>query len=86
MENLRITIVQEDLKWEDTEANLQLFSEKIKALKEATDLIVLPEMFTTGFSMNAEPQPPRSRDPPQVHLAVVKFAVWTCRVSSNRND
>ena len=54
MENLRITIVQEDLKWEDTEANLQLFSEKIKALKEATDLIVLPEMFTTGFSMNAE--------------------------------
>ena len=54
MENLRITIVQEDLKWEDTEANLQLFSEKIKALKEPTDLIVLPEMFTTGFSMNAE--------------------------------
>ena len=54
MENLSITIVQADLKWEDAVANLQLFSEKIEAVKKPTDLIVLPEMFTTGFSMNAE--------------------------------
>jgi len=54
MENLTVTIIQENLHWENTEANLALFSEKIKFLKEKTDLIILPEMFTTGFSMNAE--------------------------------
>ena len=34
-------------------ANLKRFTERIEALSSATDLIVLPEMFTTGFSMNA---------------------------------
>lgn len=54
MENLTVTIIQENLIWENSEANLNLFSEKINLLKEKTDLIILPEMFTTGFSMNAE--------------------------------
>lgn len=52
--NLKITLIQSDLHWENKEANLQLFAEKIKSLKESTDLIVLPEMFTTGFSMQPE--------------------------------
>ena len=53
-ENLKITIVQSELHWEDPEKNRVLFSEKIKHIDEPTDLIILPEMFPTGFSMNAK--------------------------------
>lgn len=52
MENLRLTIIQSDLVWENPERNLLNFSEKIEKISEKTDLIVLPEMFSTGFSMN----------------------------------
>jgi omega-amidase len=52
--NLRVTIVQTELHWQDAEANRTMFSEKLAAAAPKTDLIVLPEMFTTGFSMNAE--------------------------------
>lgn len=41
--------------WEDKTGNLEHFQKKIKLIKANTDLIVLPEMFTTGFSMNPEP-------------------------------
>lgn len=52
-ENIRITQLQADLIWEDKAANLRQFDEKILAIGTTSDLIVLPEMFTTGFSMNA---------------------------------
>jgi len=52
--NLNIAIIQADLAWEDIEKNLNSFSEKIDSIDENVDLIVLPEMFSTGFSMNAE--------------------------------
>ncbi|PHS67428.1 MAG: amidohydrolase [Flavobacterium sp.] len=52
-ENLKITIIQSSLVWENPEANRQLFSNKIAAISEETNLIILPEMFTTGFTMNA---------------------------------
>jgi omega-amidase len=54
MNDLKITIIQANLHWENKEANLAMFSEKINALSESTDLIVLPEMFTTGFSMSPQ--------------------------------
>lgn len=54
MENLRITLIQTDLHWENAEANLAMFSEKINSIAEPTDLVILPEMFSTGFSMQAE--------------------------------
>jgi predicted amidohydrolase len=53
-EELKITIIQSDLVWENPKENLRIFSEKIKSISNKTDLIVLPEMFTTGFTMNAE--------------------------------
>jgi omega-amidase len=53
MQDLRVTLVQTELAWEDCPANLTMFDRKIDAIEEKTDLIVLPEMFTTGFSMNA---------------------------------
>ncbi|HWB63673.1 MAG TPA: amidohydrolase [Chitinophagales bacterium] len=52
VKNLKVTLIQANLHWEDVDANLIMFGEKIAGLKEATDLIVLPEMFSTGFSMN----------------------------------
>ncbi len=54
MQDLKITIIQSSLHWEDIDANLSMFEEKIQSISEQTDLIVLPEMFNTGFTMNAE--------------------------------
>lgn len=53
--NLKITIIQSELHWENKAKNLAMFTEKIASITEATDVIVLPEMFTTGFTMNAKP-------------------------------
>ncbi len=52
MQDLRVTLVQSMLHWEDAGANRAMFAGKLKGLKGATDLVVLPEMFTTGFTMN----------------------------------
>jgi len=57
-EILSIALVQADLHWENVTANLASFEEKLAALTEPVDVIVLPEMFNTGFTMNtalAEP-------------------------------
>ncbi len=50
--NLNITLLQTDLVWENVPANLAHFEQLIFGLNQATDVIILPEMFTTGFSMN----------------------------------
>lgn len=51
---LNVTIIQTDLVWEDPVANRKMFSKKFDEINSATDLIILPEMFPTGFSINAE--------------------------------
>ena len=51
---LTITTVQTNLHWEDKSVNLQILEEKILGIKERTEIVVLPEMFNTGFSMNPE--------------------------------
>lgn len=51
---LKITTIQTTLHWEDSTTNLTHFDSKITSLQEETDVIVLPEMFTTGFTMNPE--------------------------------
>jgi predicted amidohydrolase len=52
MDKLAITLIQSHLHWENPIENRANFSEKIKNISERTDLIILPEMFSTGFSMN----------------------------------
>ncbi len=52
MPDLKVTLIQADLAWEDIDANLAAFEKRISDLSDETHLIVLPEMFTTGFSMN----------------------------------
>ena len=51
MASLTVTLIQSNLVWEDKEANLRMFEEKIRSIKERTEMVILPEMFTTGFSM-----------------------------------
>lgn len=51
--DLKVALIQTDLAWENPEANRKLFSQKINAISEDIDLIILPEMFTSGFTMNA---------------------------------
>ena len=54
MQPLTISIIQTNLHWENKTANLVMFEQKIKAIEERTEIVVLPEMFSTGFSMNNE--------------------------------
>jgi len=54
MSSLLITIIQTQLQWEDKAANLKMLEEKILGIKEKTEIVVLPEMFSTGFSMKPE--------------------------------
>jgi omega-amidase len=52
MSTLAITTIQSNLLWEEKSANLRLLEEKIGRIGEKTEIVVLPEMFSTGFSMN----------------------------------
>lgn len=54
MRPLTITLMQQDLAWEDPETNRNKFEALIEAVTIPTQLVVLPEMFTTGFSMQPE--------------------------------
>ncbi|CAN5790089.1 amidohydrolase [soil metagenome] len=54
MSTLTISTIQTALHWENKSANLQMLEEKISSLYQKTEIVVLPEMFSTGFSMKAE--------------------------------
>lgn len=55
MSNLRVSLLQSEIQWEKRKANLDFYSNFINNnLKEPTDIIILPEMFTSGFTMNVK--------------------------------
>ena len=55
MRDLTLSIIQDELDWQDSVANRERFSRHIRSLSAASpDLIVLPEMFNTGFCMHPE--------------------------------
>jgi predicted amidohydrolase len=54
MSSLTITIIQTNLFWEDKKANLETLQQKIESITEKTEVVILPEMFSTGFSMKPE--------------------------------
>lgn len=77
LENLKITLVQSDLFWEDIDKNLSTFSLKLENIKKGeTDIIVLPEMFNTGFTMN-----PRKN----AETANGKTLLWMKSTSKEKN-
>lgn len=53
MDTIRITLVQTDIIWENKQENLRLLHEKLQSLRGTTEIVVLPEMFSTGFSMQS---------------------------------
>lgn len=53
MTNYSVTLVQTDIIWENPEANLRNYETLIRSNQKPTDALLLPEMFTTGFSMNS---------------------------------
>lgn len=58
MKNLKLALIQSDIHWHEVNANLATYEEKIWQIKDPVDVIVLPEMFQTGFTMEtslAEP-------------------------------
>lgn len=76
MSTLSVTIVQTALHWHDAGRNCDYFSRAIDTLDELTDLIVLPEMFSTGFTMDAQSQAEQMNGP------TVK---WMRKTATNRN-
>lgn len=54
MSTLSFSLIQTPLFWEDKGANLDMLSQKIAGINVHTEIIVLPEMFTTGFTMQPE--------------------------------
>ncbi|MDD3037538.1 amidohydrolase [Bacteroides sp.] len=53
MDSIRISIIQTDIVWENKQENLRLLHEKLQSLRGTTEIVVLPEMFSTGFSMQS---------------------------------
>lgn len=54
MADLRVTLVQQSLHWHDAARNREAFGALLEPLAGNTDLVILPELFTTGFSMESE--------------------------------
>jgi omega-amidase len=75
MQVINIAVVQTHLYWEDVEANLAHFESKIEGIRDC-DLIVLPEMFSTGFSMKPELLAKESSE---------KSLAWLLRMSAKLN-
>ena len=50
---MRVTLLQTDIVWEDKQENLRLLRKKLEMLRGEAEIVVLPETFSTGFSMNS---------------------------------
>ncbi|MHB0775322.1 amidohydrolase [Halomonas sp. WWR20] len=91
MSQLRTTLVQADLCWEDPDANCRALETLLAGLgSEQTDLIVLPEMFATGFTMNsremAEPMENSARVAWMREQAVTRGCAMTGSIAVHDGD
>ena len=75
-DNLKIAFIQSDILWENIDGNLSQFEQKISLIDDV-DLIVLPEMFTTGFSMNSKELAETSNG---------KTMQWLRKISAEKNS
>ncbi len=71
MHDLRVTLVQHELAWENPKDNRAQFTATLARNNPQTDLILLPEMFTTGFSMNALANAEAPGGPTQVWMRAI---------------
>ena len=47
--NLRVSLIEDDIVWGDRQANFQQLERNLRNIADDTDLVILPELFTTGF-------------------------------------
>ena len=75
MDNLKISIFQGYLFWENIDKNLQNIELRLGSIREKTEFIILPEMFTTGFTMNAAAlaEPMDGKSMQWMHKIAVKY-------------
>ena len=52
--SMRVTLLQTNIVWEDKQENLRLLREKLIKLRGEAEIVVLPETFSTGFSMDSQ--------------------------------
>ncbi len=86
---MKVSIIQTALHWENAEKNTEHFNALISKINEPTDLIILPEMFTTGFTMNPEKNAethPGAGLGFMKDMATKKNAVITGSISVKEND
>jgi len=74
--DLRVALVQSDLVWENIPANLEAFDRQLSGITSPADMVILPEMFTTGFTNNA----------PQLAVKMDGAAVEWMRQHARRMD
>ncbi len=82
MRDLDATLIQAELFWENRERNLEKFSRILENLARPTDVVVLPEMFNTGFSMHAEVLA-EAMDGPTVRWLAAQAALKGCAVTGS---
>ena len=81
MSTLTISIIQPDLQWEDKDANLRRFEEMIGSIAGPTEVVILPEMFSTGFSMRPEALAEKSERHQEHH-----DALHVCEIARDHRD
>lgn len=82
MQDLKITLVQTDISWENPAENIHRTDEKLSSMEEIPDLVVLPEMFSTGFTMDVE-KCAEGMDGPSVGFLKKKSAELRCVVTGS---
>lgn len=80
--NLRVTMIQADLAWQDPAANRHALATHFRGLQGHTDLIVLPEMFSTGFTMDAH-KCAETMDGPTVGWMREEAAAMGCAITGS---
>jgi predicted amidohydrolase len=80
--HLRVTMVQADLAWQDAYENRRRLARHFGGLSGHTDLIVLPEMFSTGFSMEAA-ELAETMDGPTVGWLREEAAAMGCAITGS---
>ncbi|TSE08011.1 nitrilase family protein [Aquimarina algiphila] len=81
-QTLQIALIQSHLAWENPVQNRKMFAQKIEAITQDVDLIILPEMFTTGFTMNAPEVAETMRGDTMVWLAAMAKKV-SCAITGS---
>ncbi len=77
---MKITLIQPDIIWENKFRNLERIGEMISSIPAGTDIVILPEMFNTGFSMNPAElaESPQSVTFDWMHDIAAKFNFGIC--------